>query len=74
MSDKTIDTAKWDTLLTKVGEGLMVRTDSREVQNGDAFVAISGPLRDGADLFRKPLKTEPHTSSAKKRLIPEMPN
>ncbi|WP_027723199.1 UDP-N-acetylmuramoyl-L-alanyl-D-glutamate--2,6-diaminopimelate ligase [Maridesulfovibrio zosterae] len=49
MSNRVMNKTKWETLIAKVGEGLMVRTDSREVQDGDIFVAISGPLRDGAD-------------------------
>lgn len=56
MSDKVIDKTKWDSLLAKVSEGLMVRTDSRKVESGDAFVAISGPLCDGADFVPQALE------------------
>ncbi|SMF01079.1 UDP-N-acetylmuramoyl-L-alanyl-D-glutamate--2,6-diaminopimelate ligase [Desulfovibrio gilichinskyi] len=56
MSDSTMDITKWNRLLEKVKEGLMVRTDSREVEPGDVFVAISGPLRDGTDFVPQALK------------------
>ncbi|CCO22496.1 UDP-N-acetylmuramoyl-L-alanyl-D-glutamate--2,6-diaminopimelate ligase [Maridesulfovibrio hydrothermalis] len=56
MQNKATDKIKWDALLAKVGEGLMVRTDSREVCDGDVFVAISGPLLDGTDFIPKALE------------------
>jgi len=56
MSETVLNKTKWDALLAKVGEGLMVRMDSREVREGDIFVAISGPLRDGADFVPQALE------------------
>ncbi|MBI9109735.1 UDP-N-acetylmuramoyl-L-alanyl-D-glutamate--2,6-diaminopimelate ligase [Maridesulfovibrio ferrireducens] len=56
MSDIIMDIAKWNRLLDKVKEGLMVRADSRKVQDGDVFVAISGPLCDGADFVKQAIK------------------
>ncbi len=38
----------WGTLLDKVGQGLMVRTDSRLVQPGEVFVALPGAKVHGA--------------------------
>ena len=38
----------WDELLDKAAEGLMVRTDSRQVRPGDVFVAVPGVSADGA--------------------------
>lgn len=52
---KTIDKTKWDALLSKAGKGLMVRTDSRQVQEGDIFVAISGPVHNGAEFVPQAL-------------------
>ncbi|WP_320007479.1 UDP-N-acetylmuramoyl-L-alanyl-D-glutamate--2,6-diaminopimelate ligase [Maridesulfovibrio sp.] len=56
MSETVLNKVKWDALLAKVGEGLMVRMDSRVVREGEVFVAISGPLRDGADFVPQALK------------------
>lgn len=56
MSKTVLDKKRWDALLAAVSEGLMVRTDSREVREGDVFVAISGPLRDGADFVPQALE------------------
>ncbi len=38
----------WETLLQKVRDGLMVRTHSKAVQPGEAFLALSGSRTDGA--------------------------
>ena len=38
----------WGALLDKVGQGLMVRTDSRLVQPGEVFVALPGAKVHGA--------------------------
>ncbi|WP_415718690.1 UDP-N-acetylmuramoyl-L-alanyl-D-glutamate--2,6-diaminopimelate ligase [Maridesulfovibrio sp.] len=56
MSETVLNKVKWDALHAKVGEGLMVRMDSRVVREGEVFVAISGPLRDGADFVPQALK------------------
>lgn len=56
MTSDKFDKTKWDILLAKAGEGLMVRTDSREVREGDIFVAISGPIRDGSDFVPQALE------------------
>ncbi|WP_432737954.1 UDP-N-acetylmuramoyl-L-alanyl-D-glutamate--2,6-diaminopimelate ligase [Maridesulfovibrio sp. FT414] len=56
MTADKFDKTKWDALLARVGAGLMVRTDSRTVQEGDVFVAISGPLRDGAEFVPQALE------------------
>ncbi|TIH17402.1 UDP-N-acetylmuramoyl-L-alanyl-D-glutamate--2,6-diaminopimelate ligase [Marinifilum sp. JC120] len=56
MSKTVLNKTKWDALLAKVSDGLMVQTDSREVREGDVFVAISGPLRDGADFVPQALE------------------
>ncbi|MGE4551469.1 MAG: UDP-N-acetylmuramoyl-L-alanyl-D-glutamate--2,6-diaminopimelate ligase [Desulfovibrionaceae bacterium] len=48
---KRVDTQErsaWEALLEKVGQGLMVRTDSRSVQPGEVFVAVPGAAVDGA--------------------------
>jgi UDP-N-acetylmuramoyl-L-alanyl-D-glutamate--2,6-diaminopimelate ligase len=39
----------WERLLALVAGGLEVRSDSRLVEKGDAFVALPGAARDGAD-------------------------
>jgi len=56
MSKAVLNKSEWESLLAKVGEGLMVHTDSREVRPGDIFIAISGPLRDGADFVPQALE------------------
>ena len=56
MSKAVLNKSEWESLLAKVGEGLMVHTDSREVRPGDTFIAISGPLRDGADFVPQALE------------------
>ena len=56
MTADKFENKKWDALLAKVSEGLMVRTDSRSVQKGDVFVAISGPVRDGSDFVPQALE------------------
>ncbi|WP_320170916.1 UDP-N-acetylmuramoyl-L-alanyl-D-glutamate--2,6-diaminopimelate ligase [Maridesulfovibrio sp.] len=47
--NKAFDKIKWNALLDLVANGLMVRTDSRAVCEGEVFVAISGPVRNGED-------------------------
>lgn len=44
-------TRSWSELLDLVRRGLMVRTDSRLVREGEVFVAVSGAKVDGADFI-----------------------
>lgn len=46
----------WEALTQKVGRGLMVCTDSRQVQPGDVFVAIPGTRVDGAQFIPQALE------------------
>lgn len=46
----------WTTLKALVREGLPVRADSRRVEPGDAFVAVSGPNADGARFIPQALE------------------
>lgn len=49
-------TRDWTTLKRLVREGLPVRDDSRRVQPGDVFVAVSGPSADGARFIPQALE------------------
>ncbi len=44
-------TAEWRKLLEKVASGLMVRTDSRKIQPGEAFVAMPGAHTSGSEFI-----------------------
>ncbi|MFP4316489.1 MAG: UDP-N-acetylmuramoyl-L-alanyl-D-glutamate--2,6-diaminopimelate ligase [Desulfovibrionales bacterium] len=45
----------WSELLTRVSAGMMVRTDSREIQPGEAFAALPGSRVDGSTFIPEAL-------------------
>ena len=47
--DKEQGVMKFETLLEKAGKGLVVRTDSRKIQEGECFVAMPGTAVRGID-------------------------
>jgi len=64
--DKEAGEMEFQTLLKKVKKGLMVRTDSREVQKGDCFVAMPGTAVRGIDYIPGAL-----TKGAQYVVVPE---
>jgi len=51
-----IDMVKWSALLDSVRQGTKVRIDSREVEDGDVFVALPGFKLDGTEFIQDAIK------------------